>query len=261
MLILTPGSLHYFELVRNHTLTNDTDTFALLLYYLPYLKRKGLKELWQKFGTGEKKRLIPLHDILEKMGESFCKVVLKAHVLTGDDSMSKIGTKKSALVNGNPVEYLLDFAINKEVYQDEISVAEKYLTRVWSGIRKTTSNDFDNLRLEFYTCYSQGIDGLPPTSSVVKGHIRRAAHSLRRKCSIIGGLQLQNHDESPSENDWYIAFGMYLPKKNLCPLPDEIITLCNCGGQCVNKRCNCFKIQKPCVIFCHGKKQSACLNV
>ena len=87
--------------------------------------------MWQKFGTGEKRRLIPLHDILEKMGESFCKVFLKAHVLTGGDSMSKIGTKKSALVNGNPVEYLLNFAMNKKMYQDEISVAEKYLTRVW----------------------------------------------------------------------------------------------------------------------------------
>ena len=116
---------------RGVVISNDTDTFALLLYYLPYLKQKGLKELWQKFGTGEKRRLIPLHDILEKMGESFCKVVLKAHVLTGDDSMSKIGTKKSALVNGNPVEYLLNFAMNKKRYQDEISVAEKYLTRVW----------------------------------------------------------------------------------------------------------------------------------
>ena len=147
---------------RVSVISNDTDTFALLLHHLPYLRQKGLKELWLKFGTGEKKRLIPLHDILQSLGESFSKVVLKAHVLTGDDSMSKMGTKKAALQNGDPVANLLNFATNKELLQDEIAMAEKYLARVWSGVRKTTSDDFDHLRLEYYTCYSQGIDGLPP---------------------------------------------------------------------------------------------------
>ena len=147
---------------RVSVISNDTDTFALLLHHLPYLRQKGLKELWMKFGTGEKKRLIPLHDILQSLGESFSKVVLKAHVLTGDDSMSKMGTKKAALQNGDPVANLLNFATNKELLQDEIAMAEKYLARVWSGVRKTTSDDFDHLRLEYYTCYSQGIDGLPP---------------------------------------------------------------------------------------------------
>ena len=42
-------------------LSNDTDTFALLLHYAPYLllHTQGLKELWQQYGTGEKRRMLP----------------------------------------------------------------------------------------------------------------------------------------------------------------------------------------------------------
>ena len=67
-------------------LSNDTDTFALLLHYAPYLQTHGLKELWQQYGTGEKRRRLPLH-----------QAVIKAHILTGDDCMSKVGTKHAAM--------------------------------------------------------------------------------------------------------------------------------------------------------------------
>ena len=41
--------------------SNDTDTFALLLYYTPYFQELGMKEIWQQYGTGEKRRMLPLH--------------------------------------------------------------------------------------------------------------------------------------------------------------------------------------------------------
>ncbi|CAM4574588.1 unnamed protein product [Leuciscus chuanchicus] len=31
--------------------SNDTDTFALLLHYSPYFKELGMKEIWQQYGT------------------------------------------------------------------------------------------------------------------------------------------------------------------------------------------------------------------
>ena len=121
--------------------SNDTDTFVLLLYYLPYLKAKGLKELWQRFGTGEKKRMIPLHDMLRYFGESFCKFVLKAHVLTGDDTMSKIGTKKAALQSGDLAGLLLGLSNSGELTNIEMNIVEEYLVRVWSGVRKNYSQN------------------------------------------------------------------------------------------------------------------------
>ena len=42
-------------------LSNDSDTFALLLYYAPYLETLGLKEIWRQYGTGEMRRMLPLH--------------------------------------------------------------------------------------------------------------------------------------------------------------------------------------------------------
>lgn len=51
------------------------------LYYqmiqipLPYFFIICLEELWQKFSTGEKKRLIPMHCIMESLGVSFSKIM------------------------------------------------------------------------------------------------------------------------------------------------------------------------------------------
>jgi hypothetical protein len=40
---------------------NDTDTFALLLHYTPHFQDLGVQEIWQQYGTGEKRRMLPLH--------------------------------------------------------------------------------------------------------------------------------------------------------------------------------------------------------
>ena len=260
LIIHVGWAVEYNRCERIIVVSNDTDTFALLLHHLPYLKNNGLNELWQQFGTGEKRRMIPLHDILQNLGEAFTKVILKAHVLTGDDSMSKVGTKKASLSNGDPVQNLSGFANNEALTVQEMSQAEEYLVRVWSGTRITSAKTFDLLRLEYYTCYSQGIDGLPPTSSVVKSHIRRGAFSLRHKCSIIGA-ERNFQQNSAADNGWGVVFGVYLPEKNLRFIPDRLIATCNCGSDCTTRRCKCFKEIMDCVIFCHGKRRSPCLNV
>ena len=77
--------------------SNDTDTFAYLLHYTPYFQTLGLREMWQQYGTGEKRRMIPIHQVCSHLGAPLSKVVMKAHILTGDDCMSKIGTKHGAL--------------------------------------------------------------------------------------------------------------------------------------------------------------------
>ena len=38
--------------------SNDTNTFALLLYYTPLFQTLGMKETWQPCGTGEKRHMI-----------------------------------------------------------------------------------------------------------------------------------------------------------------------------------------------------------
>ena len=93
------------------------------------LIRDGLKELWVEFGTGEKRRLLPLHRMAERMGEPLCRVKVKAHVLTGDDVTSKIGTKLAAM-QCNPTVCLTEFAERAELPETEISQVEKYLVQI-----------------------------------------------------------------------------------------------------------------------------------
>ena len=66
--------------------SNDTDTFAMLLHYTPYFQGLGMEELWQQYGTGEKRRMLPLHQAVSKLGIPLAKAVIKAHILTGDHS-------------------------------------------------------------------------------------------------------------------------------------------------------------------------------
>ena len=93
---------------RSVVISNDTDVFALLIHYLPDFSELGLQELWIMFGVGDKTRFLPLHLLLYKIGVPKCKVIYKAHILTGSDSTSKIGSKKSA-INPSPELYLQRF--------------------------------------------------------------------------------------------------------------------------------------------------------
>ena len=115
-------------------ISNDTDSIVRLLHSAHSLQRNELKEIWIEFGTGEKRRLLPLHIIADQMGEPLCRVPFKAHVLTGDDITSRIGTKLAAM-HCNPLNYLTGFGERPELGHDDISQAEEYLVHVWSGAR------------------------------------------------------------------------------------------------------------------------------
>ena len=53
--------------------------------------------MWVEFGTGDHRCHLPLHILAEKMGTLLRRILVKAHVLTGDNAQSKIGTKHAAL--------------------------------------------------------------------------------------------------------------------------------------------------------------------
>ena len=110
--------------------SNDTDTIVLLLRYIGLFVENGLKQLWIHYGTGEKRRMIPLHLLSRKLGNDFCRVLNKEHVLTGDDTVSKIGTKHAALVS-NPTRFLSNFGESPALSDSDLQQAEHYLVLVW----------------------------------------------------------------------------------------------------------------------------------
>lgn len=243
--------------------SNDTDTFALLLHYTPYLQALGLQEMWQQYGTGEKRRMLPLHQVVSQLGAPLAKTVIKAHILTGDDCMSKVGTKHAAMVC-DPVQYLTNFGETVILSEQDAGQAEKYLVKVWAGARSTTTAEtFDQLRVVNYTSASAGIDALPPTSSVIRGHIHRGAFFVHRACQL-----LVTHDEQerldPVEHGWEEHFGTLLPSKCLKLLSSSFIAICKCGGKCDTRRCGCRSAGVKCCTFCHGKTvsdNSSCKNL
>lgn len=230
-------------------MSNDTDTFALLLHFTPHFQALGLKEIWQPYGTGEKRRMLPLHQAIAQLKTPLAKTMIKAHILTGDDCMSKVETKHAA-VACDPIQYLTNFG---ETEQDE-ALAEKYLVRVWAGDRSTTTTEtFDQLRLENYTSASAGIDFLHPTSSVIKGHIRRGAFLVHRACKLLANIDEPETQQAPvTHGGWEEHLGKLLPSKCLKPLPQSAHIV-----QVYRKVCHstlsllCCGVL--CVTFCHGK--------
>ena len=99
--------------------------------------------------TDEKRRMISVHLAHTVLVTDLSRTIIKAHILSGNDCLSKVGSKHAAIML-NPVQYLVNFADGILTDQD-IALAERYLVRVWAGVRSTTTAEtFDELRLEAY---------------------------------------------------------------------------------------------------------------
>ena len=57
----------------------------------------GLQKALVEFGTGEYKQKIPLLTLHATFGAAFCHILVNVHVLSGNDAVSKVGTKHAAL--------------------------------------------------------------------------------------------------------------------------------------------------------------------
>ena len=63
------------------------------------------------------------------MGSSIYKFVLKAHVLSGCDVTSKVGTKAAALKSTHE-NYLRNFGEANEVTRELFALSERYLAQI-----------------------------------------------------------------------------------------------------------------------------------
>ena len=81
-------------------ISNDTESqSSLLLHFTPHFQALGLKEIWYEYGIAEKRHTLPLHRVIAQLGTPLAKTMIKAHILTGDDCMSKVGTKHAAVAS------------------------------------------------------------------------------------------------------------------------------------------------------------------
>ena len=236
--------------------SNDTDSICYGLRYLNQFERLGLEELWIHYGNP--RRWIPIHKIKSRIGDDTAKVIIKAHILTGNDNLSKVGTKHAA-IHYNPAVALSTFGENPVLTEFDINCAEEYLVKCYNGVKSVTPvRTFDELRLHSKNKKVIALDDLPPTSSVIRGHIRRAFFDIRNDLTLL---------EDPSRLDpldysWKNVDGVIVPDKNLKHIPERLLKLCGCEGKCDSKKCICNKSGIHCVIYCHKKiVNSPCINV
>ena len=175
---------------------------------------------------------------------------MKMHVLTGDDALSRIGTKHAAFTC-EPQKYLKNFAKTNELSEESSKMVEEYLVRVWTVAgRKTSCQTFDQARLEAHinSVTPKTLAQLPPTSSVIRNHIQRAFFVIRNVlCVLIDGAPVL----SATDYDWFSDGGTIMPANGLKPIPEDMLTVCKCGGKCDTNRCLCAKGELRCVVYCH----------
>ena len=94
--------------------------------------------------------------------------------------MSKVGTTHAAM-SCDQVQCLTHFGETDSLSEQGLAPAEKYLVRVWSESRSTTTAEtFNQLRVEQHTSSSVGTDYIPPTSSEIGGHVHGGAFRLNK---------------------------------------------------------------------------------
>ena len=103
-----------------------------------------------------------------------------SHILTGNDHLSKLGTNLAA-IHFNPAVALSQFGESPFLAEHDINCAEEYLVKCYNGVKSVTHcRTFDELRLQCVESAKViGLEQLPPTSSVVRGHIRRAFYDIK----------------------------------------------------------------------------------
>ena len=89
-----------------------------------------LKNLYTKIGTGTSTRYLPVHELANIYGEKQCRNLLKAHIATGCDWLSKLGTKSIALYK---VDLMDSFRESEVIDNDLINATAEYLMSVLKG--------------------------------------------------------------------------------------------------------------------------------
>ena len=153
------------------------------------------------------------------------RYLFKVHVLTGDDALSRIGTKDAAFTC-EPQKYLQRFTESDELSDDSVKIVEEYIARVWIGDgRKTSCKTFDRSRVESHinSLTPKSLAQLPPTSSIIRNHIQRSYFIIRNIFSMMSDCAQKLF---AMDYGWFCDDGIILPVKGLNPIPEKLLVLC-----------------------------------
>ena len=120
----------------------DTDVFICLMYHFRHWSMYELEELWVIKGQGNSSRAFPVHNLVRLMKSGVVDVLPAVHVLSGCDTTSKVGTKKSALQAAEETgDEQLHSCGKLPLSDDMVSAAEKFLVDCVSTSDKVDTFD------------------------------------------------------------------------------------------------------------------------
>ena len=176
------------------------------------------------------------------LGPQQCKIVLKAHVLTGCDVTSKVGTKFTA-PNSEPEKYLMSFGEMDEPSNESLQAAEKYLVEVVN--KNSKCDNFNDLKYHFRKSLGKSLAELPPSSSCINGHLLRCHNFVRLLANLLTG---RGTAMEVTSYGWQRIESVLYPDKCLLFMPREYHTTCKCSA--CTRNCGCRSLQILCTEYC-----------
>ena len=238
--------------------SEDTDIFISAIHHFPELKCHDLQQLWFFSGRGDSKTFFPIHDLSNLLDANFVRVLIPIHDLTGADSVSKVGTKRSATIEGLKNFELLSGFGQRALTAEMIDNAEKFLLKC---ITKHQVKTFDELR---YTVYHEkhlefDIERFPPTSDSIRQHIMRAYLQCfkRRQSPFVESIELDpvNYGYRIDEDEKLVPVISTKP-----PIPSNFPHPCSCQKCSKANVCKCRVLGVACCVYCKCKACSDCKN-
>eukprot|EP00794_Sanderia_malayensis_P010250 gene10250-11304_t len=159
--------------------TVDTDVVIIAIAKFTFL---ALDELWIEFGAGKNRRWIPIHRIVEALGEEKCSALLYWHAFTGCDTVSSFAGK------GKTSAW--------QCWKAYPGVTE-ILQRL-SDSPETISEDVNDCRRHHFTKKSRPIDVIPPTKDALHQHSLRAAY----QAGYVSGQSCEKVQALPDPTFW-----------------------------------------------------------
>ena len=102
-------------------------------------------------GTSSNRQVVPVHILLQDVGEKLALILPALHSLTGCDSISKVGTKSAALKCVPELGYLIADFGKSELTEDIVKRAENFLINCIKPVT-ITAITFDQCTLWIYQC-------------------------------------------------------------------------------------------------------------
>ena len=203
-------------------------------------------------GTGNRKRVLDITSMAQKLGDTASQAILGLHALTGSDTVSCFYGKGkrtcySQLLNSKEfIDAFAQFGANLECDDHVLTVLENYVCKLY-GCKSEKVND---ARYELFCTATPLEKALPPNQDALFQHIKRACYQ-----AYIWRLSTRNmmNLPSPMEHGWSMCDGAIGIVWLLSPpAPPEILKLtnCHCKASGCQGRCSCFSSNMKCTSLC-----------